>query len=182
MFNLRKIDNLIKRQKGLSNSKITGANNTRVSGQNISETLLNSLNNLNEQIQAGQEVSVEELKSTTIWVLGTAGLLFAIVCSVVAAILSKFIIYPINKLIKSAEKIAEDDKNAKKLFNSKKGNEAKDLDNVLGVMTTELKEKLSEVSTQKKKVTRTKMGVQQGCRMQFPTINFYILAIIWKLY
>ncbi len=45
MFNLRKIDNLIKRQKGLSNSRMTGANNTKVSGQNISETLMNSLNN-----------------------------------------------------------------------------------------------------------------------------------------
>ena len=43
MFSLRKIDNLIKRQKGLSNSRMTGANNTKVSGQNISETLLNSL-------------------------------------------------------------------------------------------------------------------------------------------
>jgi len=45
MFSLRKIDNLIKRQKGLSNSRMTGANNTKVSGQNISETLLNSLKN-----------------------------------------------------------------------------------------------------------------------------------------
>lgn len=45
MFSLRKIDNLIKRQKGLSNSRIAGANNTKVSGQNISETLLKSLNN-----------------------------------------------------------------------------------------------------------------------------------------
>jgi len=46
MFNLRKIDNLIKRQKGLSNSRIVGANNTKVSGQNISEKVFDSLNNL----------------------------------------------------------------------------------------------------------------------------------------
>lgn len=45
MFNLRKIDNLIKHEKGLSNSRITGANNTKVSGQSISETMLNSLAN-----------------------------------------------------------------------------------------------------------------------------------------
>lgn len=45
MFNLRKIDNLIKHKKGLSNSRIEGANNTRVSGQSISETMLNSLTN-----------------------------------------------------------------------------------------------------------------------------------------
>ena len=45
MFDLRKIDNLIKRQKGLSNSRMTGANNTRVSGQNVSEKLIKSINN-----------------------------------------------------------------------------------------------------------------------------------------
>lgn len=45
MFNLRKIDNLIKQKKGLSNSRIEGANNTKVSGQSISETMRSSLNN-----------------------------------------------------------------------------------------------------------------------------------------
>lgn len=45
MFNLRKKDDFIKKQKGLTNSRIAGANNTKVSGQNISETLMNSLNN-----------------------------------------------------------------------------------------------------------------------------------------
>lgn len=46
MFNLRKVDNLIKRQKGLSNSQINGANNTKVSGQSISEAVFDSLNPL----------------------------------------------------------------------------------------------------------------------------------------
>lgn len=46
MFNLRKIDNLIKHQKGLSNSRISGANNTKVSGQSLSETVFDSLNPL----------------------------------------------------------------------------------------------------------------------------------------
>ena len=45
MFNLRKIDNLIKHEKGLSNSRMIGANNARVRGQNISETIFNSLTN-----------------------------------------------------------------------------------------------------------------------------------------
>lgn len=45
MFNLRKVDNLIKHEKGLSNSRITGANNTKVSGQSLSETMLNSFTN-----------------------------------------------------------------------------------------------------------------------------------------
>ena len=42
---LRKVDNLIKHEKGLSNSRITGANNTKVSGQSISETMINSFTN-----------------------------------------------------------------------------------------------------------------------------------------
>lgn len=45
IFNLKKVDNLIKHEKGLSNSKIEGANNTKVSGQSISETMINSLKN-----------------------------------------------------------------------------------------------------------------------------------------
>ena len=46
MFNLRKTDNLIKHEKGLSNSRIDGANNTKVSGQNLSETIFDSFNPL----------------------------------------------------------------------------------------------------------------------------------------
>lgn len=45
MFNLRKIDNFIKHEKGLSNSRMIGANNTKISGQSISETMLNSFTN-----------------------------------------------------------------------------------------------------------------------------------------
>ena len=44
MFNLRKVDELIKHEKGLRNSKIVGANNTNVSGQSLSETMLNAFN------------------------------------------------------------------------------------------------------------------------------------------
>ena len=44
IFNLRKVDNLIKRQTGLSSSKMAGANNTRVSGQSVSEKVLDTLN------------------------------------------------------------------------------------------------------------------------------------------
>lgn len=46
MLNLRKVDTLIKNEKGLTNSKIQGANNLNVSGQGISEIMLNSLKNI----------------------------------------------------------------------------------------------------------------------------------------
>ena len=42
IFNLRKTDNLIEHKKGLTNSRMTGANNTKISGQSLSETMLNS--------------------------------------------------------------------------------------------------------------------------------------------
>ena len=45
MFNLKRFDNLIKHKRGLSNSRIEGANNTKVSGQSMSETMLNSFKN-----------------------------------------------------------------------------------------------------------------------------------------
>ena len=46
MFNLSKVDSFIKRETGLSNSKIAGANNTKVSGQSVGETVLKTFTNL----------------------------------------------------------------------------------------------------------------------------------------
>lgn len=123
---------------------------------------LNSLNILNEQIQTGQTVNMQELQNKTIWILGIAEVAFAIVGILTAILLSKYLIYPIDKLIKSAEKITEEDKNVKRILKSKKGNEAQDLENVLGVMTTELKEKLSEVSTQKNQIETILLHMTDG--------------------
>lgn len=123
---------------------------------------LNSLDVLNEQIQTGQAINIQELQNQTMWALGIAGAIFAFICILSAVFLSKYIIYPINKLIKSAEKITEEDKNVKKLLKNKKGNEAQDLENVLGVMTTELKEKLSEVSTQKNQIETILLHMTDG--------------------
>jgi len=120
---------------------------------------LNSINVLNEQIQVGQEVYLQELQNKTIWVLSIAGVLYATIGVLVAIFLSKFIIYPINKLIKSAEKIVDDDKNINK---RKKSSDARDLENVFGVMTTELKEKLSEVSTQKNQIETILLHMTDG--------------------
>ena len=111
-----------------------------------------SLNNLDMQSQLGQVLNIQQLKERTITILVISGILFTIVGILVAIFLSQFIIYPINKLIESAEKITEDDKNSKKSPKGKKIKEAPDLENVLGLMTTELKEKLSEVSTQKNQI------------------------------
>ncbi len=47
MFNVVKSDKLIKRETGLSNSKIEGANNKKVSGQGLAENLLNNVSDIN---------------------------------------------------------------------------------------------------------------------------------------
>ena len=130
---------------------------------------VNSLNSLNSQIMNGQVDKLEEISQILLNIsihtkmsLLVAVILFAIIGIVIAVILSEFVIYPINKLIKSAERINEDDKNIKNIFKSKKGNEVGDLENVINVMTTELKEKLSEVSTQKNQIETILLHMTDG--------------------
>ena len=130
---------------------------------------MNSLDYLNSQIVNGQVQNLEQVSQTLIEIIAQtknsviiAGILFALIGIATAAILSKFVIYPINKLIKSAERISEEDKNLKKSFKSKRGNEAHDLENVINEMTTELKEKLSEVSTQKNQIETILLHMTDG--------------------
>jgi len=47
MANLRNVDKFIKAKKGLTNSRMTGANNLRVNGQSTGNGFLNSLTNQN---------------------------------------------------------------------------------------------------------------------------------------
>ena len=122
---------------------------------------LTSLNTLNGQLADGQAVNMQEIQDRTIWALGISAIVFAFVGIATAVFMSKFIIYPINKLIRSAEKITEEEKIGKK-GKGKKGNEAQDLENVLGVMTTELKDKLSEVSTQKNQIETILLHMTDG--------------------
>lgn len=121
-----------------------------------------SLDNLIEQIPNGQVLAVQELQSKTMWVLGVSAFVFVMAGILTAIFLSRFIIYPINKLIKSTEKITEDDKNGKNILRNRKGKEAQDIENVLGVMTTELKDKLSEVSTQKNQIETILLHMTDG--------------------
>ncbi len=123
---------------------------------------LNLLNVLNSNIQSGQAINIQEMQNKVIEVLSITGILFGIIGILIAVYLSKYLIYPINKLIKSAEKIAEDGKNGKRIAKSKKGSEAQNLENVLGMMTTELKEKLSEVSTQKNQIETILLHMTDG--------------------
>ena len=126
-----------------------------------------SLNTINSQIEAGQVVEIgqiteqiNELKINTKAALLICAIVFFVIGILIATFLSKFVIYPINKLIKSAEKITEEDiKDKKKL---KRKGEMSNLENVFGLMTTELKEKLSEVSTQKNQIETILLHMTDG--------------------
>ena len=121
----------------------------------IGAFFLISLHNLNLQLQEGQALDLQTLQDKTIWV-------FTLVAILVAIFLSQFIIYPINKLIKSTEKITGEDKETNRTLKSRKQSESKKFENVLGLMTTELKEKLSEVSTQKNQIETILLHMTDG--------------------
>ena len=130
---------------------------------------LNATNTLEQGIQNGQVQNLEQVAQNmkqihidTTTTLVVAGILFAIVGVLIAIFLSRFVIYPINKLIESAEKITEEDKKDTTTIKSKKTNKKGNLETVFGMMTTELKEKLSEVSTQKNQIETILLHMTEG--------------------
>lgn len=154
-----------------------------ISGLGIS--FINSLQMLSVKVEEGQvtaeqvEQILNVIQNRTFITLTVAGVVFAVIGIISAVFLSRFVIYPINKLIKSAEKITEEDvdklddnsdkngdkkasKKSKKKSLRKKGNDLGDLENIFGVMTTELKEKLSEVSTQKNQIETILLHMTDG--------------------
>ena len=138
-----------------------------ISGLGIS--FLNSVQLLNFQVENGQvsseqvELILSTIQERTSITLIIAGVVFAIIGIIAAIALSKYVIYPINKLIKSAEEITEEDKEkVKKSLKNKKKHDMGDLENIFGVMTTELKDKLSEVSTQKNQIETILLHMTDG--------------------
>ena len=136
---------------------------------------INSINSLEANLKGGQIENIEELanyiqqmRDSNITALIVAGVVFALGGILIAIVLSRFVIYPINKLIKSAEKITEEEKRQDSQTNHDKPKKAKskkdtsNIENVLGVMTTELKEKLSEVSTQKNQIETILLHMTDG--------------------
>ena len=129
-------------------------------------TFITNMNNINMQVINGQITELEQItniikqiQNNTVAIIIISGIVFSIVGILLAIFLSKFVIYPINKLIKSAEKITEEDKNKKR---NKKNNDMGELENVFGAMTTELKEKLREVSTQKNQIETILLHMTDG--------------------
>ena len=117
---------------------------------------INSLDSLNNLIQAneiGQVANqISRLENDTKIILLVSSAVFVIIGLLIAMYLSKFVIYPINKLIKGASKITEEDR--------KRGKRAKK--SAFGLMSTELKDKLSEVSTQKNQIETILLHMTDG--------------------
>ncbi len=130
---------------------------------------INSLNSINIQIGNDQSQNIDQVikvinntEINTKIILLISGIVFATVGILISIFLSKFVIYPINKLIESTEKITEEDNKTNKIFKNRKPGDVGNLENVFGVMTTELKEKLSEVSTQKKQIETILLHITDG--------------------
>ena len=126
---------------------------------------LNSLDSLKTGIQNDQITLIDNINQidTNVKIaLIRSAMVFLIIGMIIAKFLSKFIIFPINKLLESAEKISDDDKNNKRNSKNNKYGEVNNLENVFGLMTTELKQKLSEVSTQKNQIETILLHMTDG--------------------
>ena len=135
-------------------------------GSGLAMFYLGTIEQLNVQISNNQINSLEQVQQSltqisqqTKLISIIAFVLILIVVIAISIVLSKFVIYPINKLIKSAEKITEEDKKIKKF---KFKSETYDLENIINEMTTELKENLSEVSTQKNQIETILLHMTDG--------------------
>lgn len=95
--------------------------------------------------------------------LVVATVVFAIFCVLTAVFLSKTVIMPINRLLVSAEKISKGEKiDIKKNETGKSKNEVDELVDAFGLMNTELKEKLNEMTRQKKQIETILLHMNDG--------------------
>lgn len=106
-------------------------------------------------IQAMQQTSASrDLVKQNIVILVITTISFIIISAIIIWFTSKIITRPIYKLIKSAEKITENDeqKPPTQFANTKRNSEIDELINAFETMTRGLKENLNEVTRQKKQI------------------------------
>ncbi len=90
-------------------------------------------------------------------------LVFCIIMALVGFYVSRSIIAPIQKLVKSAEKIAKGEEiPEKEIISNKKANEVDELVNAFALMTKELKQNLQEVNKQKKQIETILLHMTDG--------------------
>ncbi len=110
------------------------------------------LNSLAEQIQTSTNAelvkSVEQAQVNAKIFLAVGSVLYITFILMIKKKLSKYVVYPINRLIKSSDNTSAKEETKKQL---KKENLEK-VDDIFGLMTTELKDQLNEVSTKKNQI------------------------------
>ncbi len=123
---------------------------------------INSLNEISNEINQKDimQVNTEILDiANQVQLYIIVAIVIAIVISLIIAIfLSKYVMYPINKLLESAEEIKKEEPKTTKKTKKKSSN----LENVIDAMTLELKDKLSEVSTQKNQIETILLHMTDG--------------------
>ena len=129
-----------------------------------------SLNSIEGQIQAQEIQNLTEIATLLqdqIWqmkvILGIFLLVFCIIMALVGFYTSRSIIAPINKLIKSAERIAKGEEiPEKEIMDNEKTNEVDELVNAFALMTKELKQNLQVVNKQKKQIETILLHMTDG--------------------
>lgn len=124
--------------------------------EGVSQVIVNSTEDINNIITIiGNQIT--EIKVVTIIVL----VLFAAISIVIGMFLSKAVISPIDKLLKSAEKIAKGE-NIELKGNDKSKTEINELVTTFSDVTENMKEKLNEVSRQKKQIEAILLHMTDG--------------------
>jgi len=100
---------------------------------------------MNQDLVNNVDKYIDNVKITIMF----ACTLFAIISIIIGIFLSRFVITPISKLIKSAEKIAAGENIDRIIDTNKNSNKSDELANAFSLMTSELKENLNEVTRQK---------------------------------
>ncbi len=94
-------------------------------------------------------------------IIAVVSIAYAIISVVVGIFVSKVLVSPMKKLIKSAEKIASSE-NIQIEQTIKSNSEVGDLENAFSIMTTELKQKLNEVNRQKRQMETILLHMTDG--------------------
>ena len=115
-----------------------------------------SLTNLPEMIDI-----INSQINQTKFVMIISTIVYIIISLLVGYFVSKSLVSPMKKLIKSAEKIASGE-NVEIEKNEAHDSEVGDLTNAFSIMTTELKQKLSEVNRQKKQIETILLHMTDG--------------------
>lgn len=124
---------------------------------------INQLSAIMQQVNYQEHIEfANTLSRNSKIIVAVAIVSFTTITFLIGLFLSKVVIYPINKLIASAEKIASrEDKRFREKENKEK-NEVNGLVNAFDIVTKELEDKLSEVQKQKKQIETILLHMTDG--------------------